>query len=86
MPWPRWPCRKPCATRAYIENYVAEVLAAQELLCVGLEKLGISYVPSSAKFCAGEPSAGEPSKSATRCGTAAFWCATEAMKSPATSA
>ena len=28
---------------AYIENYVAEVLAARELLCVGLEKLGIPY-------------------------------------------
>ena len=25
--------------RAYIENYVTEVLAARELLCVGLEKL-----------------------------------------------
>ena len=36
--------------RAYIENYVAEVLAARELLCVGLEKLGIGYVPSSANF------------------------------------
>ena len=35
---------------AYIENYVTEVLAARELLCVGLEKLGISYVPSSANF------------------------------------
>jgi len=36
--------------RAYIQNYVAEVLAARELLCVGLEKLGIGYVPSSANF------------------------------------
>jgi histidinol-phosphate aminotransferase len=35
---------------AYIENYVAEVLAARELLCVGLEKLHIPYVPSSANF------------------------------------
>jgi histidinol-phosphate aminotransferase len=35
---------------AYIESYVAEVLAARELLCVGLEKLEISYVPSSANF------------------------------------
>ncbi len=35
---------------AYIEDYVAEVLAARELLCVGLEKLKISYVPSSANF------------------------------------
>jgi histidinol-phosphate aminotransferase len=36
--------------RAYIEHYVAEVLAARELLSVGLEKLGIPYVPSSANF------------------------------------
>jgi histidinol-phosphate aminotransferase len=35
---------------AYVENYVTEVLAARELLCVGLERLGISYVPSSANF------------------------------------
>jgi histidinol-phosphate aminotransferase len=35
---------------AYIRNYVAEVLAARELLCVGLEKLGIAHVPSSANF------------------------------------
>jgi histidinol-phosphate aminotransferase len=38
---------------AYVETYVAEVLAARELLCVGLEKLGISYVPSSANFVLG---------------------------------
>ena len=37
----------------YIETYVAEVLAARELLCVGLEKLGIKYVPSSANFVLG---------------------------------
>ena len=36
--------------REYIETYVAEVLAARELLCVGLEKLGIRYVPSSGQF------------------------------------
>jgi histidinol-phosphate aminotransferase len=35
---------------AYVESYVAEVLAARELLCVGLEKLAIPYVPSSANF------------------------------------
>jgi histidinol-phosphate aminotransferase len=35
---------------AYIQTYVAEILAARELLCVGLEKLGITYVPSSANF------------------------------------
>lgn len=34
----------------YVENYVAEVLAARELLCIGLEKLRIAYVPSSANF------------------------------------
>src|ERR1051326_3243831 len=41
------------ADRQYVENYVAEVLAARELLCVGLEKLGIGYVPSSANFVLG---------------------------------
>ena len=35
---------------AYVEQYVAEVLAARELLCIGLEKLGIPYIPSSANF------------------------------------
>ncbi len=34
----------------YITDYVTEVLAARELLCVGLEKLGIAHVPSSANF------------------------------------
>lgn len=38
---------------AYIQDYVAEVLAARELLCFGLEKLGIRYVPSSANFVLG---------------------------------
>lgn len=41
------------ADTAYVENYVAEVLAARELLCFGLEKLGIAYVPSSANFVLG---------------------------------
>ena len=36
--------------RAYIEKYVLEVLAARELLYVGLEKLGISYYESKANF------------------------------------
>jgi histidinol-phosphate aminotransferase len=35
---------------AYVESYVAEALAARELLCVGLEKLGIEYVPSQGNF------------------------------------
>jgi histidinol-phosphate aminotransferase len=35
---------------AYIENYVTEALAARELLCVGLERLGIEYIPSQANF------------------------------------
>lgn len=37
----------------YIQRYVAEVLAARELLCLGLEKLAIPYVPSSANFVLG---------------------------------
>jgi histidinol-phosphate aminotransferase len=35
---------------AYVENYVTEALAARELLCVGLEKMAIEYVPSQANF------------------------------------
>jgi histidinol-phosphate aminotransferase len=35
---------------AYVENYVTEALAARELICVGLEKLGIEYIPSQANF------------------------------------
>jgi histidinol-phosphate aminotransferase len=35
---------------AYIESYVAEVLAAREVLCAGLDRLKIGYVPSSANF------------------------------------
>jgi histidinol-phosphate aminotransferase len=35
---------------AYVERYVTEALAARELLCVGLEKVGIPYVPSQANF------------------------------------
>jgi histidinol-phosphate aminotransferase len=34
----------------YIEKYVTEVLAARELLYVGLEKLGIPYYESKANF------------------------------------
>lgn len=37
----------------YIQNYVTEILAARELLCFGLEKLDIPYVPSSANFVLG---------------------------------
>ena len=40
--------------KAFVQNYVAEVLAARELLCLGLEKLGIRYVPSSANFVLGD--------------------------------
>jgi len=35
---------------AYVESYVTEALAARELLCVGLEKMGIAYIPSQANF------------------------------------
>jgi histidinol-phosphate aminotransferase len=37
----------------YVQNYVAEALAARELLSIGLERLGIRYVPSSANFVLG---------------------------------
>jgi histidinol-phosphate aminotransferase len=37
----------------YVRNYVVEALAARELLCLGLEKLDIPYVPSSANFVLG---------------------------------
>jgi histidinol-phosphate aminotransferase len=36
--------------KIYIEKYVTEVLAARELLYVGLEKLGIGYYDSKANF------------------------------------
>jgi histidinol-phosphate aminotransferase len=41
------------ADTAYIENYVTEALAAREMLEIGLEKLGIEYVPGSANFILG---------------------------------
>ena len=37
----------------YVENYVTEALAAREMLEVGLEKLGIEYVPGAANFILG---------------------------------
>jgi len=40
--------------KQYIETYVAEVLAARELLCYGLESLGIRFIPSSANFVLGD--------------------------------
>jgi len=36
--------------REYVEKYVTEVLAARELMYVGLEKLGIKYYDSRANF------------------------------------
>ena len=41
------------ADTAYIENYVTEALAAREMLEIGLERLGIEYVPGSANFILG---------------------------------
>jgi histidinol-phosphate aminotransferase len=38
----------------YMRRYVAEVLAAREVLCLGLERLGIPYIPSSANFVLGQ--------------------------------
>ncbi|MEO8097114.1 MAG: histidinol-phosphate transaminase [Acidobacteriota bacterium] len=36
--------------REYVARYVGEVLAARELAYVGLERLGIPYIPSQANF------------------------------------
>ena len=36
--------------RAYVENYVAEALAARELLCRELDRFAIPYYPSQANF------------------------------------
>ncbi len=36
--------------REFVANYVGEVLAAREMACEGLRKLGISYFPSRANF------------------------------------
>jgi histidinol-phosphate aminotransferase len=37
----------------YIQHYVAEVLAARDLLCAGLDRLGITYIPSAGNFVLG---------------------------------
>jgi histidinol-phosphate aminotransferase len=37
----------------YVESYIAEALAAREMLEVGFEKLGIDYVPGAANFVLG---------------------------------
>ena len=42
------------ADKPHIEGYVAEVLAARELLSLGLESLGVRFVPSSANFVLGD--------------------------------
>jgi histidinol-phosphate aminotransferase len=34
----------------FVRGYVAEVLAAREVMCQGLRQLGISYFPSQANF------------------------------------
>jgi histidinol-phosphate aminotransferase len=36
--------------RDYVASYVAEALAAREMLCRGLERLGIGYYPSQGNF------------------------------------
>lgn len=36
--------------REYVANYVAEILAARELACQGLQKLAIKFFPSQANF------------------------------------
>jgi histidinol-phosphate aminotransferase len=36
--------------REYVANYVSEVLAARDLACEGLRRLGITFYPSQANF------------------------------------
>jgi len=36
--------------RGYVENYVAEALRARDMLCRGLDRLGIGYYPSQGNF------------------------------------
>jgi len=36
--------------RAYVEAYVAEALSARDMLCRGLDRLGIGYYPSQGNF------------------------------------
>ncbi len=69
--------------RAYIENYVAEVLAARELLCVGWKNWGSRYVPSSANFVLVHVGKRAIEIRDALRGRRAFWCATAAMKCPA---
>jgi histidinol-phosphate aminotransferase len=37
----------------YVQHYVAEVMAARRELCAGLQRLGITYIPSAANFVLG---------------------------------
>jgi histidinol-phosphate aminotransferase len=41
------------ADSEYVQHYVAEVLAAREQLCAGLDRLGIAYIPSAGNFVLG---------------------------------
>lgn len=45
-----WAARAAIRDKGYIQQYVTEVLAAREMLCVGFEKLGIPYYESKANF------------------------------------
>jgi histidinol-phosphate aminotransferase len=57
---------------AFISRYVTEVLAARELVYVGLEKLGIPYFDSDGNFVLMNIISAKP----------ACWCATAVMKLP----
>ena len=56
----------------YIRNYVAEVLAARELLSVGLERLGISVRTELGEIRADADSASARSKCGTICASRAI--------------
>ena len=67
---------------AYVENYVAEVLAAREMVCDGAGTPRHRTFPVRRISSCSMP-ATAPSTSATRCANAASWCATAATKFPA---
>ncbi len=70
----------------YVRNYVAEALAARELLCLGPGETGHRLRAQLGEFRVGPLRRRAPSRCATRFARAEFWCATAAMKRRAASA
>ena len=72
--------------REYVDEYVAEVLAARELVYEGLEAPGHPLLSRARRTSCCSTRATARSRFATRCASAACWCATAAMKFPDASA